>query len=301
MWTSFIQFLHENKLLAVSTPIYIVLIGAEILASNYLHRHYYNWKDCAINLWLNLVNYSLAISTKIFTLGIFGFAFHYHLFGLDHTSVVYWVCLFFGLDFCFYWEHRCEHFSRILWAVHVTHHSSEQFNLTTGFRSSVFRPLVSLWFFLPLAFLGFRPLDILFMDAVCQIYGIIVHTRFIRKMPAWFDYIFVSPSHHRVHHASNVLYLDRNMGMVLIIWDRLFSTFQKEEEREKVVYGLTKNYPHPYHPTGIIFHEWRNLFHDLKQKNLSLKQKIGYLFNPPGWRHDHLSATAKQLREKNKP
>lgn len=300
MWTSFIQFLQENKLLAISTPIYIVLIGAEVLASNYLHRHYYNWKDCLINLWLNLVNYALAISTKVIALIIFGWVYQAHLFELQHSNPWYWVALFFGLDFCFYWEHRCEHFSRVLWAVHVTHHSSEQFNLTTGFRSSVFRPFVSIWFFLPLALLGFEPLDILFMDAVCQIYGILVHTRFIRKMPTWFEFVFVSPSHHRVHHASNVLYLDRNMGMVLIIWDRLFSTFQGEEEKEEVVYGLTKNYAHPYHPTGIIFHEWKNLIQDVKQKGLSWKQRLQYLFEPPGWRHDEQSATAKQLRERLK-
>lgn len=300
MWASILQYLNENRLLAISTPIYIVLIGAEVLASNYLHRSYYHLKDCLINLWLNLVNYSLAISTKLFTLFIFGLAYHYHLIDLKGEGPLYWTLLFLGLDFCFYWEHRCEHFSRILWAVHVTHHSSEQFNLTTGFRSSVFRPLVSLWFFLPLAWVGFKPLDILFMDAICQIYGIIVHTRFIRKMPLWFDYIFVSPSHHRVHHASNILYLDRNMGMVLIIWDRLFATFQKEEVSEVVVYGLTKNYQHPYHPIGIIFHEWCNLIHDLKQKGLTWKQRWQYLFEPPGWRHDEHSATAKELRRKEK-
>lgn len=290
------QFLSDNWLIAISTPIYIILIGLEVVLSNYQKKEYYSVKDSAINLWLNLANYLLGFTVKGTALIILTALFHFQLFTIAPTWL-YWTVLFFALDLCFYWEHRSEHYVRILWAVHVTHHSSEEFNLTTGFRSSVFRPFVSLWFFLPLALLGFNPIHILFMDAICQIYGIIVHTQFIKKMPAWFDAIFISPSHHRVHHASNILYLDKNMGMVLIIWDRLFGTFQKEEDFEKVKYGLTTNVEKPHHPGHIIFHEWQQIIIDLRKPNLQFTDKIKYLLSPPGWSHDGSTQTAKELRK----
>lgn len=298
MWSQVVEYLRENWLIAISTPIYIILISIEVLASSWQHKRFYSLKETVINLWLNVANYGLGLSVRTLVLLILGFFFSHSWITWEHPSWLYWLVLFFGVDLCFYVEHRCEHFSRVLWAVHVTHHSSVEFNLTTGFRSSVFRPFVSFWFFIPLTLLGFQPLDILLVDAICQIYGIMVHTRYVRKMPSWFEYIFVTPGHHRVHHASNVLYLDRNMGMVLIIWDRLFGTFQEEVADVPVFYGLTKNYEHPHHPVGIIFHEWRNLFKDMLQPGLSIKQRFHYLVEAPGWRHDEHSSTARELRRR---
>ena len=296
MWEAIQHYLNHNWLLAISTPFYTILISLEVILSNYQKRAYSTLKETLINFWLNIVNTLLGISCKVFVLGIMTWFIQFHLFQFSNPYL-YWTLLFFGLDLCFYAEHRSEHYARILWAVHVTHHSSQEYNLTTGFRSSVFRPLVSFWFYIPLIILGFKPLDILLMDAICQIYGIMVHTRYLRRMPPWFELFFVSPSHHRVHHASNVRYLDKNMGMVLIIWDRLFGTFQKELDEEVVVYGLTTNPEHPHHPIGIIFHEWIKLFKDLSKKDASLSHKFKYLFYPPGWSHDGSSKTAKELRK----
>lgn len=296
MWNSIQSYLENNWLLAISTPIYTCLIILEVVLSNYQKNYYYSIKDTLINFWLNIANTLLGLSFKVSILLILGFFSHYALLHIPNPYL-YWIILFFGLDLCFYFEHRSEHYSRILWAVHVTHHSSQEFNLTTGFRSSVFRPFVSFWFFIPLVLLGFKPLDILFMDALCQIYGIIVHTRYIQKMPRWFEKIFVSPSHHRVHHASNVIYLDKNMGMVLIIWDRIFGTFQEELKSEEVIYGLTKNPANPYHPIGIIFHEWVQLFKDLTTKKCSWIDKVKYIIFPPGWSHDGSTKTANELRK----
>ncbi|MBK7691050.1 MAG: sterol desaturase family protein [Bacteroidetes bacterium] len=293
------EYLHNNWLLAISTPIYSVLILLEVVVSNYKRNRYYSFKETVMNFWLNIANTALGLGIKVGILFILGWFFSFHLVTWQ-PSILYWVVLFFGVDICFYFEHRCEHYSRILWAVHVTHHSSQEFNLTTGFRSSVFRPFVSFWFFIPLVIIGFHPLDILLMDAICQIYGIIVHTRYIKKMPHWFEAIFVSPSHHRVHHASNVRYLDKNMGMVLIIWDRFFGTYQPELEEEAVVYGLTKNPEHPHHPIRIITHEWESLFKDLTRKEISFKEFVLYLVNPPGWSHDGKTKTAKQLRKESR-
>ncbi|MBK7763811.1 MAG: sterol desaturase family protein [Bacteroidetes bacterium] len=296
MWQTLQHYLHNNWLLTISAPIYFVLISLEVIFSNYQNKKFYTLKETLINFWLNIVNTLLGISIKVFVLAIMSLFIQFQIVEIANPYF-YWILLFFGLDFCFYLEHRSEHFCRILWAVHVTHHSSKEFNLTTGFRSSVFRPFVSFWFFIPLVILGFDPLDILLMDAICQIYGIIVHTRFIKKMPSWFEILLVSPSHHRVHHASNILYLDKNMGMVLIIWDKLFGTFQNELESEAVVYGLTKNPERPHHPIHIIFHEWGQLLKDISKSGTSFLDKLKYIFMPPGWSHDGSSQTAKELRK----
>jgi sterol desaturase/sphingolipid hydroxylase (fatty acid hydroxylase superfamily) len=150
-----------------------------------------------------------------------------------------------------------------------------------------------------LALLGFRPVDIVFMYSLTQIYGILVHTQAVKKMPAWFDLLFVSPAHHRVHHASNILYLDKNMGMCLIIWDKLFGTFQKEIPDEPVRYGLTKPLSTPHHPVKIVFHEWRDMMKDIK-RSTSFSNKLKYIFMPPGWSHDSSSKTANELRNELK-
>jgi sterol desaturase/sphingolipid hydroxylase (fatty acid hydroxylase superfamily) len=288
-------YLRENQMVALSTPLYVVLIALEVVMSQYRKLGFYSLPETLINVWLNVANTALGLAVKG---AVVLFMASLSAWSLPPVSepALYWFLLFVGLDLCFYFEHRSEHFCRVLWAVHVTHHSSVEFNLTTGFRSSVFRPLVSVWFFLPLVILGFRPADILLMDAICQIYGILVHTRFVRQMPAWFEAVFVSPSHHRVHHASNVEYLDRNMGMVLIVWDRLFGTFQQELPEVPPVYGLTKNPERPYHPFRIIFHEWAALWNDLRQP-IGWGQRLRYLFAPPGWRHDGRSSTSRQMRE----
>jgi sterol desaturase/sphingolipid hydroxylase (fatty acid hydroxylase superfamily) len=206
---------------------------------------------------------------------------------------VYWTLLFFAEDFMYYWLHRIDHYCRFFWAVHVTHHSSEEYNLTVGFRSSVFQPLYRFIYFIPLSFLGFKGMDIMFIYSATQIFGILVHTQTVGKL-GFLEYFMVTPSHHRVHHASNVRYLDKNMGMVLIIWDKLFGTFQEEEEKDPVKYGLTTNIK-TYHPGKMVFHEWINIFKDLKKK-CSIKDKLLYVFGPPGWSHDGSTKTSSQLR-----
>jgi hypothetical protein len=131
------------------------------------------------------------------------------------------------------------------------------------------------------------------MYSATQIYGILIHTTYINKL-GFLEWFMSTPSHHRVHHASNALYLDKNMGMVFIIWDRLFGTFVAEDEKEKVRYGLTENLS-SHHPANVVFHEWKNILADVK-KSPRLKDKWMYNFGPPGWSHDGSKKTSKQLR-----
>lgn len=285
---------QQQILLLASIPIYAILIPLEIILSNYQHRKFYGWKETAMNIYLNLVNAGIDLLLRGFALAVLIFVSQYKLH-IQWNPIVYWVVLFLCEDLLFWVEHYVDHSCRLFWAVHVTHHSSEEYNLTTGFRSSVFMPFYRYMYFIPLALLGFQPIDILFMYAITQTYGILVHTQSIKKLPRWIEYIFVTPSHHRVHHASNAPYLDKNMGMALIIWDRIFGTFAEEMEDEKPHYGLTTPIDRQHHPTHIIFHEWQNMGNDLKQK-IPFRQKMGYIFKAPGWSHDGSRKTSKSMR-----
>ncbi len=288
--------LKEQLLILITTPLYLLVIGFEIVLSHVHLKKYYSLKDTLINVYLCILNGSVDLLFRAVYLVILSYVFSFHIISFSFNPLIYWPLLFLLEDIAFYVEHRVDHYCRFFWAVHVTHHSSEEFNLTTGFRSSVLQPLYRFIYFLPLVLLGFEPIDIVFMYSLTQIYGILVHTQYINKMPGWFEAIFVSPSHHRVHHASNIRYLDKNMGMVLIIWDKLFGTFQEEVPGDPVIYGLTKRMENPHHLSKIIFHEWKNLTIDLRRR-IPLSIKLKYLFMPPGWSHDGSTKTARELRK----
>ncbi|HTQ27217.1 MAG TPA: sterol desaturase family protein [Puia sp.] len=287
----------EQLLVFISTPVYIVIIGLEIILSNYHHRKLYSWKDTLSNLYLMLLNGGIDLIFRVFYLFVLGF-FYDHRWMSFSTPFTYWFLLLLADDFLYYWLHRFDHEIRLFWAVHVTHHSSEHMNFTVGFRSSVFQPLYRFIYFIPLAFFGFKPLDIVFVYSATQIWGIFVHTELINKM-GWLEYILVTPSHHRVHHASNPKYLDKNMGMFLIIWDQLFGTFQEElpdEYYQPKKYGLTKPIEKET-PVSIVFHEWQTIWKDIRRKDIAWKDKWKYIFGPPGWSHDGSRKTSEELRQ----
>jgi sterol desaturase/sphingolipid hydroxylase (fatty acid hydroxylase superfamily) len=287
--------LHEQLLILISTPFYIIIIGLELLLSHLQHRKLYTWKDTAGNIYLMLLNAGIDLSFRLFYVAVFLYLYNHRLVNWT-TGISYWVILVLGEDFLYYWLHRFDHEIRFFWAVHVTHHSSELMNFTVGFRSSVFQPLYRFIYFIPLAWLGFRPLDIVFIYSATQIWGIFVHTELIRKM-GWLEYFLVTPSHHRVHHASNPKYLDKNMGMFLIIWDQLFGTFQPElpdEAYQEKKYGLTKNIDNKS-PVNLVFHEWKEIWNDIRHKDIGWKTRWYYLVGPPGWSHDGSKQTSRQL------
>ena len=288
---------RESLLVLISTPIYAVVIGIEIFYSYFHHKKWYSTKGILANVYLTALNMGLDILLRGLCLFVLDYFFRFHFFSLVAHPVLYWTVLILFEDFMYYWLHRVDHYCRLFWAVHVTHHSSEEFNLTVGFRSSVFQPLYRFVYFIPIALCGFKGTDIMFAYSATQIFGILVHTQSIKKLGV-LEYFLVTPSHHRVHHGSNAIYLDKNMGMVFIIWDKLFGTFQQEKENEPVKYGLTKNI-HTNNPATLVFHEWKNMFSDLK-KPVSIKTKLGYVFGPPGWSHDGSSKTSSELRREMK-
>jgi sterol desaturase/sphingolipid hydroxylase (fatty acid hydroxylase superfamily) len=289
MFTEF----REALLVIISTPIYVIVIGAEIFASNYHKRNEYSRKGTIENVYLMLLNMGLDILLRGVCLFVLNYFFHFRFFTIENKWV-YWISLLVTQDFMFYLLHTADHYCRLFWAVHVTHHSSEEFNLTVGFRSSVFQPVYRFLYFIPLSFCGYDGKDIMFMYSATQIYGILIHTKYVKKL-GFLEWFLSTPSHHRVHHGSNVKYLDKNMGMVFIFWDKIFGTFQKEEEEVK--YGLTENIT-SHNPVNVVFHEWRNIWADVK-KPVSLKHKFMYVFGPPGWSHDGSKKTSTQLRRES--
>ena len=283
----------RNKAALVLMGLLVILTLVEMGLSYWENRKYYEKRDTFVNIYLTSIAVVTNLVVKASTFFMLSFAYQFRLFQL-HNVFLYWFVLVVVQDFLYWVLHYTGHYCRFFWAMHVTHHSSEHFNLTTGFRSTVFEPFYRTFFYLPLALMGFNAIDILYAYLITQLYGNIVHTQYKVSLPKWYGWLFVTPAHHRVHHASNIPYLDKNMGMMLILWDRLFRTFKDEDQSEPVKYGLTKQ-PEDMGPVNIIFHEWKALIHDIKLAP-GFRNKIGYLLNPPGWSHDGSSQTARVLQ-----
>lgn len=283
----------RSEAVAVLVTMLAVLTLVEMGLSYWENRKYYEKRDTFTNIYLTTLAFVLNLAVKTSTFVILDFAWRFRLFEIKN-AVAYWMILVVVQDFLYWVLHYVGHYCRLFWAMHVTHHSSEHFNLTTGFRSTVFEPLYRVFFYVPLALMGFNAINILYAYLITQLYGNIVHTQYRVNLPKWYGWIFVTPSHHRVHHASNVPYLDKNMGMMFIIWDRLFGTFQEENIPELIKFGLTKQ-PENTGPVNILFHEWKALFRDMK-KAPSFRSKLQYLFNPPGWSHDGSTQTARVMQ-----
>ncbi len=190
-----------------------------------------------------------------------------------------WAVAMVGWDFAYYWQHRAEHEIRVLWACHVTHHSSRRYHLVTALRQP-WTPWTHLVFYPPLALLGVRPELILLSGGLNLIYQFWVHTEVVGRLPAALEAVLNTPSHHRVHHGSNARYLDRNYGGILIVWDRLFGTF--EAESEPVAYGITRNVD-THHPVALAFHEYAAIARDVAGAR-TWGERAGYLLRRPGWR-----------------
>ena len=222
-------------------------------------------------------------------------AWRVRLFSISPSSVWAWVAIFFLDDFIYYWFHRMSHESRFWWAAHVNHHSSQEYNLSTAVRQSWSSLFVGTWMpWIPLALIGFPPAMILAQQGFNLFYQFWIHTESVRRFPAWFEYLFNTPANHRVHHAVNPRYLDRNYAGVLMIWDHLFGTFSPERADDPPRYGIVKNID-TFNPLRIAFHEWLDMARDLVAAR-SWRVALGVVFGPPGWRPDGAGQTSANIR-----
>jgi len=200
-------------------------------------------------------------------------------------------------DLRYYWYHRIAHRARWVWAEHIIHHSSQHYNLSTALRQSWTKVLTGMFVLqIPLVLLGFHPAFIAFIYGFNLVYQFWIHTETIDKMPGWFEAVMNTPSHHRVHHATNPRYLDSNFAGTFIVWDKIFGSFVPELVRDRPRYGIVRNLG-TFNPLKVSFHEWISLFRDMIQPGLSVKERLFYCVKPPGWRHDGTSLGSDMIKQ----
>lgn len=276
------------------TPIVVVLILMEVLYCYFQKKQFIRFQDAIANLGTGIGNQCVNLLVAFVVVKVFG-ALHEHRIMTIPTTISSFIVLLVLFDFLFYWYHRHNHTINILWAAHMPHHTSEEFNMFVAVRASITQRIFSFTYLWPLTLLGFTPEAIYAASAVQLLIAFWHHTRIIGKMK-WFEEIFNSPSHHRVHHAINEKYLDKNFGEIFIVWDKMFGTFV--EEKEEPVYGALTQV-NSWNPNKIYFQYWSYLWEDAKNTK-SWWDKIRLWFMPLGWRpQDRREHTRKRVNETN--
>ena len=267
-----------NSIYLVALPIILGLILIETLISNILNLNVYKKADTFATIGLLTGNIIVSFLIKGTTLAFHIFLYQFKIFEVSAFAPLWfqWLITFVLIDFVFYFYHRCSHRSRFLWAIHMSHHSSEEMNFAVSFRQAWLGPISKIPFFMILPIIGLDPMMIAVAGVLSTLWGIFGHTQVINKL-GLLEWVFNTPSHHRVHHGSNIQYIDKNYGNLLIIWDRLFGTF--EPEIETVKYGLVKNV-NTFNPVKITFMGWQEIFSDIKDSN-SFKEVLYNFFGPP--------------------
>jgi sterol desaturase/sphingolipid hydroxylase (fatty acid hydroxylase superfamily) len=270
--------LTVNEVYAIGAPIVLAIIFVEILISNWQQKNYYKTQDTLCTIGLLAGNIIVAFSIKGLILALHFYLYQYKIFELSGMLPLwlFWILTFVVIDLVFYIYHRMSHRIRFLWAIHLSHHSSEEMNFAVSFRQAWFGPISKIPFFMVLPLLGFDPTIIAAAGVISTLWGIVGHTQIIGKLGV-LEWIFNTPSHHRVHHGSNEQYIDKNYGNLLIIWDRMFGTF--EPEKEKVKFGLVNNV-NTFNPTKITFMAWSSMIEDINNKQ-SLGEALRIIFGPP--------------------
>lgn len=271
------------EVLYYAIPFFAALLALEYLSFRQVRDEQsdligYETRDTRTSLTMGLGNVTINFVWKFAVLALYAAIYELTPLRLDPGDWWVWVLLFFADDFSYYWFHRVSHESRGFWASHVVHHSSQHYNLSTALRQT-WVPVTYLPFWLWLLAIGFAPWMVLLAQAWSLIYQFWIHTEKIRTLPRALEYVLNTPSHHRVHHGVNDQYLDRNYGGILVIWDRLFGTF--EPERERVRYGLTTQL-RSFRPVRVAFHEYIAMWHDIKRAP-RVRDKLGVVLRGPGW------------------
>ncbi len=276
-----------------AVPGFVLLVALEMLWARKRAPEKYEPRDTFTSLALGLGSSVAGLLFGGLSFAAALWLYEHRLFEIGWAWWAFVVCFVLD-DFAYYWAHRTGHRVRWFWAAHVNHHSSQHYNLSTALRQS-WTGFIALSFIfrIPLALLGFHPAMILFVGGVNLIYQFWIHTEAIGRLPRWFEAVLNTPSHHRVHHATNPRYLDANYAGVFIVWDRLFGTFVREADDEKIRYGIVKQLG----SFGILyaaFHEWIGIARDLW--TAPWRHKLSYLWRPPGWSHDGSRDTSDTIR-----
>lgn len=291
-----LQELSQDDLIYLFLPVFFLAMAIEYWYSKKQHLNLFQKDDTKASLWMMLFTGIVDILPKFLA-----FAAIYYLHEISPLRDVVlrqwwaWLLLLFLDDFTYYWFHRFNHQVRIMWAGHVNHHSAIKMNYGTALRQGVGERVPKYLFWLPLPLLGFDALMIFTMMSLNLFYQFWVHTELVRRLPKPIEFFMNTPSHHRVHHASNVRYLDCNHAGIFIIWDRLFGSFSAELDREPTNYGLTENLT-SFKAMHVATHEYRAIWRDVKRAE-RWQDKLKYIFYAPGWSHDGPDKRSKTLRK----
>jgi sterol desaturase/sphingolipid hydroxylase (fatty acid hydroxylase superfamily) len=270
----------------MAIPFFVVAILIEVFVIRYLKgRGDYETRDTTTSLLMGVGNVASGLLLGFIAFGVLMWAWQFRIVDLGSSWWVIALCFVLD-DLRYYWYHRIAHRCRWVWAEHVIHHSSQHYNLSTALRQSWTGTFTGMFILrIPLALIGFHPVLLLFVGGLNLVYQFWIHTETIGRMWRPIEWIFNTPSHHRVHHATNPRYLDSNYAGTLIIWDRMFGTFVPELDEDMPRYGIIKNIG-TFNPVRVAFHEWIDMFRDAMRPGLSIRQRLSYLFAPPGWSHD---------------
>ena len=267
-----------NEVYAVGAPIVLAMILVEVFVSNWDNKTLYKMSDTLCTTGLLIGNILMVYAFKGLTLGLHFYLYQFRIFDVNQVMPIWllWITTFILIDLVFYIYHRMSHRVRFLWAIHMSHHSSKEMNFAVSFRQAWLGPVSKIPFFISLPLIGLDPTMIAVAGVISTLWGIVGHTQIIHRLGP-LEWIFNTPSHHRVHHGSNKQYIDKNYGNLLIIWDRLFGTF--EPEKEVVTFGLVNNV-NTYNPIKITFMGWSSMFKDIRNSQ-SFKEGLYLFFGPP--------------------
>lgn len=276
--------------IVLSIPVYFILIAIEWGYDLFQSRKKYRLADAVTNISCGIFEQITGVFLNVTLFAAYYFIYeHFRIFTIEQTW--YWyLILFLAVDFCYYWAHRMSHQINLFWIGHVVHHQSEDYNLSVALRQGALQKFFTAPFYWPLAFLGFDPTWFLFTTAWVTLYQFWIHTEHIKTM-GWFELVFNTPSHHRVHHGRNPEYIDKNHAGMLIIWDKMFGTF--EPENQPVVYGITNN-TNSFNAVDATWIPVRDLVTQFTQVR-GFSNKIKFLILSPSWAFYHLKKSAPSL------
>jgi sterol desaturase/sphingolipid hydroxylase (fatty acid hydroxylase superfamily) len=271
--------MNPNLPILLAIPFFLMAIAIELWYQKKRNQKWYRFNDAITNLNIGIGNQVFSLFIKGILLWSYAFTMkEFSFFQLENTWYHFLLCLII-FDFLFYWAHRWSHEVNFLWGAHVVHHSSEEYNLTVALRQSWIHNLIAFFIFLPIPMLGFHPHTFILAASIHTLYQFWIHTKAIKKLHPWIEFWLNTPSHHRVHHGVNPQYIDKNHAGILIIWDRIFGTF--EEEKEEVKYGITQNI-NSWNPAWANWHYYQEMWNLIKNAP-SLWLKLKVIFAKPGW------------------
>ena len=284
------------KVTLFALPIFFIAILIEITAKKLLNaRGTLNSTDDSVSIFMGLMSVVTNGAAAFITLGMLLWAEQFKIFDLPLTLTVILACFILD-DLRYYLHHRIAHRCRWPWAMHIIHHSSRRYSLAVALRQGWTKHFTGTTVLkIPLVLVGFDPILVIFCGALNAVYQFFLHTETVHKLPKWFEAVFNTPSHHRVHHGKNPEYLDSNYAGTLIIWDKIFGTFVPESDNAYPDYGLVKDFE-TFNPFKIFIHEYWGILKDVFGSNRSVKDRLLYIVAPPGWSHDNSRKTSKDIK-----